>query len=93
MTEHSWKYEPEWMQTAAGKHVGGFSSCRQCGLMRFSRAGYPPQHYYVRRDVLDGLVAATRIRPGAPEVMNMAPECVVQRPAAVQLSLLKDGGK
>lgn len=90
--QHSWKYEPQWMGTVAGKHVGGLSACTHCDLMRFDgTSGNPTQHFYVRRDVLVSLASTTRIRPGASEVMSLAPECVVAGPAPVHLSLLKDG--
>lgn len=63
------------METMAGKFVGGFSSCA-CGLMRFSRPGHPPQHYYVSRELVErGKDDVVLVRPNAPGVAPLAPPC------------------
>lgn len=75
--KHSWTdgYEPQWMDTVAGRACGGFSSCTRCGLMRFSIAGHPPRHYYVTREHLTLNKDNTKIRPGAPDVRPIAGPC------------------
>ena len=80
MARHAWVYEPEWMKTEAGKHVGGFSRCRHCSLMRFSRPGFPPQSYYVPRAILVALKDTRDIDPASPLVVARAGECGAQLP-------------
>lgn len=82
---HWWRWEGEWMDTVAGRYLGGISCCGHCGMMRFSRPGHPPRHYYVRRVVLDAHVKTTIIRPGHPEVMDRAPICTGPTPTQERL--------